>query len=204
MVASEIGKSVPAPDRAGGSHPKPNLARREREDLDQLARLSAERATRGRSAREGSGAIHISIVLSLPKDSSRVIARSHLPGLEPRFLVAHRDSPLAVYETSVGRIGMAFWHEIGHSFQLAPGERAASRSAIPDILTRARGIENRTAGRCSGGQGAPQQGSSDAPNFVVTEAGSEGAATLRRPRPGIGPAAGLRLGSGRLRDALVR
>lgn len=173
-MASEIGKNVRDPDRAGGSHPKPNLARREREDLDQLARLSAKRATRGRSAREGSGAIYNSIVLSLPKGSSRVIARSHLPGLEPRFLVAHRDSPLAVYETSVGRIGMAFWHDIGHSFQLAPGGAggiALGDPEHPDACPRHR-KPNRW---WLIGQGASQQGSSGAPNFVATEAGSEGA-----------------------------
>jgi hypothetical protein len=118
-MASEIGKNVPAPT-AGWQSSKPSLGPNER-NLDHVARLSAERAIRGRNAREGSGAIYNSMVLVGPEGSSRVIARSHLPGLEPDFLVAHRDSPLAVYETSVGRIGMAIWYDIRHSLQLAPG-----------------------------------------------------------------------------------
>ena len=123
--------------------------------------------------------------------------KAHLPGLGLDRLVAHGDTPFAVHETPIGRIGMAICYDIrfpeparllalqGADIIAFPSnwpvvEGLAPPSAIPEVLTRARALENRVhlavANRVGEERGSWFLGRSqlvDVFGTVVAEAGSE-------------------------------
>jgi predicted amidohydrolase len=86
--------------------------------------------------------------------------KAHLPGLGLDRFVAHGNTPFAVHDTPVGRIGMAVCYDIrfpeparimalqGAEILALPTNwpvvnRLAPPSAIPDLITRTRACENR-------------------------------------------------------------
>ena len=111
-------------------------------------------------------------------------------------MVAHGNTPFVVHDTPIGRIGMAICYDIrfreptrllalrGADIVAFPSnwpsvERLAPPSAIPDVLTRARAIENRVflavADRAGVERGSRFLGRSqlvDVFGKVVAEAGS--------------------------------
>jgi len=135
---------------------------------------------------KGADAIYNSAVLVGPEG---------LIGLDR--LVAHGNTPFAVHDTPIGRIGMAICYDIrfpeparllalhGADIIAYPSnwpavERVAPPSSIPDVLTRARAIENRVflavADRVGEERGSRFLGRSqlvDAFGNVVAEAGAD-------------------------------
>ena len=196
-MTSEIRKNVPAPT-VRGSVTNPSSARaRGASTGSQGSRPTALHVVG--LLEKGAARSTIPQCSSVPRGSSRVIDRSHLPGLEPDCFVAHRDSPFAVHETSVGRIGMAIWCDIRHSVQLALGGAGGVALGDPGHPTRARAIEKRAflVGADLAGKERRQQ-VPRARQRRCDRGWQRGSATLRRRRAGIGPAAGLRLRSWRL------
>jgi 5-aminopentanamidase len=146
---------------------------------------------------KGTDAIYNSAVLVGPDGMIALYRKTHLPGLGLDRLVAHGNIPFAVHQTPVGRIGMAICYDIrfpeptrllalhGADIVVIPSnwpavERVAPPSAIPDILTRARAIENRVflavADRAGEERGSRFLGRSqlvDVFGTVVAEAGSD-------------------------------
>jgi predicted amidohydrolase len=146
---------------------------------------------------QGADAIYNSAVLVGPEGLIALYRKAHLPGLGLDRLVAHGNIPFAVHDTPVGRIGIAICYDIrfpeptrllalhGAEIVVFPSnwpcvERVAPPSAIPDILTRARAIENRVflavADRVGEERGSRFLGRSqlvDVFGAVVAEAGSE-------------------------------
>ena len=142
-------------------------------------------------------AIYNSAVLVGPEGLIALYRKTHLPGLGLDRFAAHGNIPFAVHETPVGRIGMAICYDIrfpeptrllalqGADIVAFPSnwpslERLAPPSAIPDILTRARAIENRVflavadrAGEERGGRFLGRSQLVDVSGTVVAEAGSE-------------------------------
>ena len=146
---------------------------------------------------KGAGAIYNSAALVGPEGLIALYRKTHLPGLGLDRFVAHGDIPFAVHETPVGRIGMAICYDIrfpeptrllalqGAEIVVFPSnwpsvQGVAPPSAIPDILTRARAIENRVflavadrAGEERGGRFLGRSQLVDVFGTVVAEAGSE-------------------------------
>jgi predicted amidohydrolase len=108
----------------------------------------------------GAEAIYNSAVLVGPDGLIACYRKAHLPGLGLDRLAAHGDTPFAVHETPIGRIGTAICYDIrfpeparllalqGADIIAFPSnwpvvERVAPPSTIPDVLTRARALENR-------------------------------------------------------------
>jgi predicted amidohydrolase len=145
---------------------------------------------------QGIDAFYNSAVLVGPEGLIARYRKAHLPGLGLDRLVAHGDTPFAVHDTPIGRIGMAICYDIrfpeptrllalrGAEIVAFPSnwpsvERLAPPSAIPDVLTRARAIENRVflavADRAGEERGSRFLGRSqliDVSGKVVAEAGS--------------------------------
>lgn len=145
----------------------------------------------------GAEAIYNSAVLVGPDGLIGCYRKAHLPGLGLDRLVAHGDTPFAVYGTPIGRIGMAICYDIrfpeparllalkGADIIAFPSnwpvvERVAPPSTIPEVLTRARAIENRVhlavANRAGMERGSRFLGRSqlvDVLGTVVAEAGTE-------------------------------
>jgi predicted amidohydrolase len=105
-------------------------------------------------------AIYNSAVLLGPAGLIGRYRKAHLPGLGLDRFVAHGNTPFGVYETPIGRIGMAVCYDIrfpeparimalqGADIIALPTNwpvvnRLAPPSTIPDVLTRARACENR-------------------------------------------------------------
>ena len=99
------------------------------DDLDELERLaepvpgpSIRRLAEACAGRQvhavmglletGADAIYNSAVLVGPEGSIGHYRKAHLPGARPRSPRGHGDTPFAVYETPVGRIGMAICYDI--------------------------------------------------------------------------------------------
>jgi predicted amidohydrolase len=144
----------------------------------------------------GAEAIYNSAVLVGPDGLIACYRKAHLPGLGLDRLVAHGDTPFAVHETPIGRIGMAICYDIrfpeparllalqGADIITFPSnwpvvERVAPPSTIPEVLTRARALENRVhlavANRVGEERGVRFLGRSqlvDVFGTVVAEAGS--------------------------------
>jgi 5-aminopentanamidase len=138
----------------------------------------------------GAEAIYNSAVLVGPDGLIACYRKAHLPGLGLDRLVAHGDTPFAVHETPIGRIGMAICYDIRFP---EPARLLALQGAdiiafpsnwppytIPDVLTRARALENRVhlavANRAGEERGSRFLGRSqlvDVFGTVLTEAGSE-------------------------------
>jgi len=109
---------------------------------------------------QGSDAIYNSAVLVGPSGVIGRYRKAHLPGLGLDRLVAHGNTPFAVCETPLGRVGLAICYDIrfpevarllalqGADLIAIPTawpvlDRLAPPSTIPDVLTRARACENR-------------------------------------------------------------
>jgi predicted amidohydrolase len=109
---------------------------------------------------QGTGAIYNSAALVGPEGLLACYRKAHLPGLGLDRLVAHGNTPFVVHATKIGRIGIAICYDIrfpeptrllalqGADIVAFPSnwpsvEKLAPPSAIPDVLTRARAIENR-------------------------------------------------------------
>lgn len=109
---------------------------------------------------QGVDAIYNSAILVGPRGLVGRYRKAHLPGLGLDRLVAHGNTPFAVHETPIGRIGMAICYDIrfpeptrvlalqGADVIAIPTnwpvmDRVAPPSTIPDVLTRARACENR-------------------------------------------------------------
>lgn len=146
---------------------------------------------------KGADAIYNSAALVGPEGVLAVYRKTHLPGLGLDRFVAPGNIPFAVYETPVGRIGIAICYDIrfpeptrilalrGADVVAVPSnwptmEGVAPPSAIPDVLTRARAIENRVflavadrAGEERGSQFLGRSQLVDVFGTVVAEAGSE-------------------------------
>jgi 5-aminopentanamidase len=142
-------------------------------------------------------AIYNSAALVGPEGFIARYRKAHLPGLGLDRLVAHGNTPFAVHEAAIGRIGMAICYDIrfpeptrllalnGADIVVFPPnwpsvDRLAPPSAIPDILTRARALENRVflavADRAGEERGSKFLGRSqlvDVFGTVVVEAGNE-------------------------------
>ena len=106
-------------------------------------------------------AFYNSAALVGPEGLIACYRKAHLPGLELDRMVAHGNTPFVVHDTPIGRMGMAICYDIrfpeptrllalrGADIVVFPSnwppsvERLAPPSAIPDVLTRARAIENR-------------------------------------------------------------
>jgi 5-aminopentanamidase len=145
---------------------------------------------------QGADAFYNSAALVGPEGLIACYRKAHLPGLGLDRMVAHGDTPFAVHDTPIGRIGMAICYDIrfpeptrllalrGADIVAFPSnwpsvERLAPPSAIPDVLTRARAIENRVflavADRAGVERGSRFLGRSqlvDVFGKVVAEAGS--------------------------------
>jgi predicted amidohydrolase len=145
----------------------------------------------------GVDAIYNSAALIGPEGLIACYRKAHLPGLGLDRLVAHGDTPFVVHDTAIGRIGMAICYDIrfpeptrllalkGADIVVFPSnwpivERLAPPSAIPDILTRARALENRVflavADRVGKERGTTFLGRSqlvDVFGTVVAEAGQD-------------------------------
>jgi len=145
----------------------------------------------------GAQAIYNAAVLVGPNGLIGRYRKAHLPGLGLDRLVAHGDTPFSVHETPVGRIGMAICYDIrfpeparvlalqGAEIIAFPSnwpvvERVAPPSTIPEVLTRARAIENRVhlavADRAGAERGSRFLGRSqlvDVLGTVLAEAGAE-------------------------------
>jgi predicted amidohydrolase len=145
---------------------------------------------------QGADALYNSAVLIGPQGLIACYRKAHLPGLGLDRMVAHGNTPYAVHDTPIGRIGMAICYDIrfpeptrllalkGADIVAFPSnwpsvERLAPPSAIPDVLTRARAIENRVflavADRAGEERGSRFLGRSqlvDVFGKVVAEAGS--------------------------------
>jgi predicted amidohydrolase len=108
----------------------------------------------------GADAVYNSAILVGPEGLVGRYRKAHLPGLGLDRMAAHGDTPFTVHETPLGRIGMAICYDIrfpeparllalrGADIIALPSnwptvERLAPPSAIPDLLTRARALENR-------------------------------------------------------------
>lgn len=141
-------------------------------------------------------AIYNAAVLVGPDGLIGHYRKAHLPGLGLDRFVAHGDMPFAVYDTAIGRIGMAVCYDIrfpeparimalqGADLIALPTNwpvvnRLAPPSTIPDLLTRARACENRVflavSDRVGREQGIDYLGRSqlvDVYGTVVAEAGS--------------------------------
>ena len=150
---------------------------------------------------QGLDAIYNSAVLVGPEGLIARYRKAHLPGLGLDRFVAHGNTPFAVHDTPVGRIGMAICYDIrfpeptrllalqGADIVAIPSnwpsvERVAPPSTIPQVLTRARALENRVylavADRAGEERGSTFLGRSqlvDVFGTVVAEAGSEEART---------------------------
>src|SRR5262249_24628069 len=144
----------------------------------------------------GADALYNSAALIGPEGVIACYRKAHLPGLGLDRLVAHGNTPFAVHDTPIGRIGLAICYDIrfpeptrllalqGAELVAFPSnwpsvERLAPPSAIPDVLTRARAIENRVflavADRAGEERGSRFLGRSqlvDVFGKVVAEAGS--------------------------------
>jgi 5-aminopentanamidase len=145
---------------------------------------------------KGADAIYNSAALVGPEGLVACYRKAHLPGLGLDRLVAHGNTPFTVHETPIGRIGLAICYDIrfpeptrllalqGADIVAFPSnwptvERLAPLSAIPDVLTRARAIENRVflavadrAGEERGGRFLGRSQLVDAFGTVVAEAGN--------------------------------
>jgi predicted amidohydrolase len=105
-------------------------------------------------------AIYNSAVLLGPAGLIGHYRKAHLPGLGLDRFVAHGNTPFAVYDTPIGRVGLAVCYDIrfpeparimalqGADIIALPTNwpvvnRLAPPSTIPDLLTRARACENR-------------------------------------------------------------
>jgi predicted amidohydrolase len=145
---------------------------------------------------QGPDAFYNCAALVGPEGLIACYRKAHLPGLGLDRMVAHGNTPYAVHDTPIGRIGMAICYDIrfpeptrllalqGADIVAFPSnwptvERLAPPSAIPDILTRARAIENRVflavADRAGEERGSRFLGRSqlvDVFGKVVAEAGS--------------------------------
>jgi 5-aminopentanamidase len=147
---------------------------------------------------QGTDAIYNSAVLIGPGGVVGRYRKAHLPGLGLDRLVAHGNTPFAVYETPVGRVGLAICYDLrfpeaarllalqGADLIAIPTawpvmDRLAPPSTIPDVLTRARACENRVflavADRVGQERGRPFLGRSqlvDVFGGVVAEGGTGG------------------------------
>ena len=145
---------------------------------------------------QGPNAIYNAAVLVGPQGLIARYRKGHLPGLGLDRMVAHGDSPYAVHDTPVGRIGMAICYDVrfpepsrllalqGADIIAIPSnwpavERVAPPSSIPEIITRARALENRVylavADRAGQERGSTFLGRSqlvDVFGGVVAEAGA--------------------------------
>lgn len=109
---------------------------------------------------QGTDAIYNSAVLVGPDGIIGCYRKAHLPGLGLDRMVAHGNTPFAVYETAIGRVGLAVCYDIrfpeaarllalqGADVIAIPTawpvvNRLAPPSMLPDVLTRARACENR-------------------------------------------------------------
>jgi hypothetical protein len=143
-MASEIGKNVPAPTGRGGSHPNPRSARTGGLSTTSQGSRPKERCV-VEMLEKGAARFTIPWCLSVPR-AHPVLS----PGLTCRasslmfsLRIGTALSPFTRHPS-----GVSGWPS--HTTSVIPSnwrpvERVASRSAIPDILTRAPGIENRTA-----------------------------------------------------------
>ena len=142
-------------------------------------------------------AIYNSALLSGPEGVIGCYRKAHLPGLGLDRIVSPGNTPFAVYETEVGRIGMAICYDVrfpeaarvlalrGADIIAIPTnwptvEGLAPPSSIPELLTRARACENRVflavADRVGAERGWSFLGRSqliDVTGTVVAEASSE-------------------------------
>lgn len=147
---------------------------------------------------QGSDAIYNSAVLVGPGGIIGCYRKAHLPGLGLDRLVAHGNTPFAVYETPIGRVGLAICYDIrfpeaarllalqGADVIAIPTawpvvNRLAPPSMLPDVLTRARACENRVflavADRVGQEAGRAYLGRSqlvDVFGTVVAEGGTDG------------------------------
>jgi predicted amidohydrolase len=109
---------------------------------------------------QGSEAMYNSAVLVGPDGMIGRYRKAHLPGLGLDRFVAHGNTPFAVYDTSLGRVGMAVCYDIrfpeparimalsGADILALPTNwpvvnHLAPPSTIPALITRTRAAENR-------------------------------------------------------------